>query len=694
MTRASVLLAIVAAALPARAQQVELPAVLETPEINLDQVVVLAAKRPQPLREAAASSSIITAADLQAFGWRDFTEAIASLAGFYTSDARDNTNFGVRGIGLRGDTNGRILILVDGHTQQELWAHSAYPEQIGLDASMIDHLEVLRGPASALYGSLGFLAIINVVTRRGNARDWAQVTYEMQDARAFRGAASFGHLWKNGLELGISLQAKRELGYSYDYPDLAAQAIASPCSMIQMMEFPKSCISRSDPETDASTSFSMFAHLDYKGFSIKGSYQYFDKNIPFQPYLTIFNEKNRYLLQRGYVDASYEVGRPSLALGVLRAYYDYAGYADDLTYSSDMTQAGRYIFHDQADPYWIGGDAKLFLERDWKDILHFSFTAGGEFTYFHGNDISGPVGMSNPEIQKDILFGAVYGQVELTYLRKIFLTLGARGDFASVYPSAVSPRVGLVFLPHKHTTVKLLYSHGFIHPSWYYSFFDDGVSIAANPNLQPERADNYELVVQQEAAGLVLTGSLFYIHGSDIIEQHTICVPETAAAPHTDDCPAGQADRAQRFNGASFQSYGAELGVSGKLKHDIRLYANYGWAHATDESGGRAFNSPEHLFKLGVSVPLWRDHLHAGAELKVISPRLLDPGGTDETPTATILNAHVTWRDLPKGLSATLKVYNLTAQTYYEPSSAETSFPIARIPHAGPTVLLRLTYAH
>src|SRR5207245_10689605 len=109
--------------------------------------------------------------------------------------------FGVRGINGKGDTNGRILILVDGHQQQELWSHAFYPEAAGLDASMIDHIEVLRGPASALYGSLGFLAIINVVTRRGTDREWMKATFEMTNVSGFRGVATLGHHFKNDVEL-------------------------------------------------------------------------------------------------------------------------------------------------------------------------------------------------------------------------------------------------------------------------------------------------------------------------------------------------------------------------------------------------------------------------------------------------------------------------------------------------------------
>jgi hypothetical protein len=50
------------------------------------------------------------------------------------------------------------------------------------------------------------------------------------------------------------------------------------------------------------------------------------------------------------------------------------------------------------------------------------------------------------------------------------------------------------------------------------------------------------------------------------------------------------------------------------------------------------------------------------------------------------------WRDLPKGWSAQLKVYDVTGQPWVEPSLAEDSRPIVRIPHGGPTAVLRLSY--
>jgi iron complex outermembrane receptor protein len=530
--------ALAAAPTGARADDVALPTIDPTAAAAspLDEVVVLAAKRPQSIREAPASTSVITLADLEAYGWRDFVEAIAALAGFYTTNPRDTTYFGVRGVSNPGDVNGRILILVDGHMQNELWSHSAYPELIGLDATMIDHIEVLRGPASALYGSLGFLAIINVVTRRGGERDFGRVAYEMEDARGFRGVASVGHRFRSGLELGLSAQASHSLGRELDYPE----RFAAPC----LSDLPITCATRSRAERDVATTASIYAHLEYKGLFARASWQWLDKQIPFAPYRTLFNTPNSYGFERAYADLGWQGGSPSQVQGMIRGSFDYAAYKDELHYAEGDTSDTRYVFRDAARPYWLTVEGKLFLEREWRRLVTFGFTVGGEFTWLRAESRAAIDGQPGIALQRDILFGAAYAQAEVGYARRLFLTLGLRGDFADQFPNELSPRAGLVLRPYRTGTFKLLYTHGFIRPSWYFAFFDDGTSILANPALRPERADNFELLWQQDLAPEVaLTTSLFTIRGQDLIDQRTVCVPATPETPETPDCPAGESAR-------------------------------------------------------------------------------------------------------------------------------------------------------
>jgi iron complex outermembrane receptor protein len=668
------------------------------------QKVEIAARREQDQRETAASTAVITAADLEAFGWRDWVEAINSLAGIYVTAPHEYTFIGVRGVSTKGDFNGRLLILVDGHAQNELWAHGGYPDMMGLDAAMIDHIEVLKGPASALYGSLGFLGIINIVTRRGTENDWGRATYEMQNLWGYKGVVTAGHRFKNGLEFGLQMQAFRSLGQSFTFPDLRGGA-ASPGCLLRAdggSDFPRSCLDTNDHATDAQTSYSLYGHLDYKGFSLKLSYQYWDRNLPTAPYRTIFNDPaNTYTLTRGYVDAGYTWGVPEKVQLSANAYFDWHTYEDHLAYTgADNTADERYIFRDYATPYWTGAEARALVQRHFR-LFDLSLTGGGTFTYFHGDDQSGPVGMpgvtlcdaAHPNCKSSLFFGAVYAEAELAIVHKLFLTLGGRGDFSDQFGNEFSPRGGIVWRAYQSGTFKLLYAHGFVHPAWYQAYFVDDVSILDNAKLRAERADNVELVFQQQIAHQVsMTASAFYMHGTDIIDTVSVCVPATPLAPETPDCPVGQSSREQRQNVSSFDTFGGELGFTGTFKDGSRVYGNYTYSHAQYADGTHAFNSPDHTFKIGASYAIWRDHMYLGMEAQILSPRRLSLETTDESDTNIVMNAFIIWKGLPKNLTATFKVYDFLAVTNYEPAPSEEISPIVRVPQKGPTAMLRLSY--
>src|SRR5262249_10531528 len=119
---------------------------------------------------------------------------------------------------------------------------------------------------------------------------------------------------------------------------------------------------------------------------------------------------------------------------------------------------------------------------------------------------------------------------------------------------------------------------------------------------------------------------------------------------------------------------------------------NYSYARASNGDGSHAFDSPYHLFKTGVSQPLWRDHLLIGLEARYISNRRATIDGSSQAPGSLRLSAHLSWSGIPKGFSASLKVYDLTGQTYEDPSPAEDSFPITKVTHSAPTVVFRVSY--
>ena len=111
-----------------------------------------------------------------AHAYRTLADVLNSVRGFYTSYDRNYSYIGVRGFARPGDYNTRVLLLIDGHRFNEpTYDMAAIGTDFPIDVSLVDKVEVIRGPASSLYGTSAFFAVINVITKTASARQGTQV---------------------------------------------------------------------------------------------------------------------------------------------------------------------------------------------------------------------------------------------------------------------------------------------------------------------------------------------------------------------------------------------------------------------------------------------------------------------------------------------------------------------------------------
>src|SRR6185503_2067218 len=67
--------------------------------------------------------------------------------------------------------------LVNGHrVNDNVFGQAEIGAEFGLDAAMFERVEIIRGPASSLYGDSAFFGVINVITRSGASLGKGQVT--------------------------------------------------------------------------------------------------------------------------------------------------------------------------------------------------------------------------------------------------------------------------------------------------------------------------------------------------------------------------------------------------------------------------------------------------------------------------------------------------------------------------------------
>ncbi len=158
------------AARQARCREKARPA--DVADLSLEQlldveIVVAATKREQRAEEAPAIVTVVTRDEIRDYGYRSVGEALTHVVGFYVVDDHIVPNVAVRGVsgGLRAES-GIIKLMIDGHTVafRSTAGNWLGPELVPMSA--VERIEIVRGPASALYGADAFLGVVNVITRK------------------------------------------------------------------------------------------------------------------------------------------------------------------------------------------------------------------------------------------------------------------------------------------------------------------------------------------------------------------------------------------------------------------------------------------------------------------------------------------------------------------------------------------------
>ncbi|HNQ75713.1 MAG TPA: TonB-dependent receptor plug domain-containing protein, partial [Pseudothauera hydrothermalis] len=158
---------------------------------QLDEVVVSATGFEQKITDAPASISVVTQEELAKKPYMTLIDAVRELEGVDVGETSDKT--GQRTISMRGMGSDYTLVLIDGKRQNN--HGDIYPNNFGgnqfnhippLDA--IERIEVIRGPASTLYGADALGGVINIITKK-DASTW---TGSVTVGRSFQSDDAFG----------------------------------------------------------------------------------------------------------------------------------------------------------------------------------------------------------------------------------------------------------------------------------------------------------------------------------------------------------------------------------------------------------------------------------------------------------------------------------------------------------------------
>lgn len=135
--------------------------------IKARDVVVTASRTEQEIRQTPTAVEVITQKDLERTGANTLTEALKTATDLNITQSAMGNN-----VSLRGMNNNQTLILVNGRrVRTEDTNDSANKYELNrVNMSDVDHIEIVRGAASALYGSDAMGGVINIITKKSKNR--------------------------------------------------------------------------------------------------------------------------------------------------------------------------------------------------------------------------------------------------------------------------------------------------------------------------------------------------------------------------------------------------------------------------------------------------------------------------------------------------------------------------------------------
>jgi iron complex outermembrane receptor protein len=616
-----------------------------------------ASKHEQKTSEAPASVSIVTQEDIRHYGYRTLADILRSVRGFYVTYDRSYGYIGLRGINRPGDYGGRVLITVDGHRMNDpIFDTSASMGDFLLDVDLIDRVEVIRGPGSSLYGNNALFTVISVITRRGEDVKGVEASGAVASYNTYTGRLTYGNRFTNGLEVLVSGTMLDSAGHEkLHYPEFSD--IHGGYAEKLDNEYAKR----------------VFASVSYQDLSLAGGYSDRKKELPTAAFGTLFNTPPAFTDdERAFAELKYRHEFLHEWIVMARLYFDHYQYSAKSAFDAeDPLNPGTVIVNadDTLAQAW-GGEAQVSKTLWDKHRL----TAGAEFRddlkLCQANyDVDPPATWVDVDSEADN-FG-LYVQGEFSIRTNLILNAGMRYDHYLTFGSTLNPRAALIWSPWQATTFKALYGQAYRAPN---AFELDYVApgYKSNPDLQPETVRSYELAWEQTLGRhLRLTTALFYNRADDLITL------------------IEDSDKLWVYrNTDSVDARGVEVELEGTWKA-FRGRVSYTFANAVNNATGDLLsNSPEHLAKLNLSAPLWRDRLFAALEVQGMSQRATERNTT--TDSFAVVHFTLFSRELIKGLELSASVYNLFDTRYGDPVSVD--FTQASIEQDGRTFRAKVTY--
>lgn len=527
---------------------------------NIDEVVVTGTRNETDIRHLPMTVSVVNRSRIE----KRYDPSLLPLLteqvpGLFTT-SRGIMGYGVstgaaggmslRGIG--GSPTAGLLVLIDGHPQyMGLMGH---PIADAYQSMMTDRVEVLRGPASVLYGSNAMGGVINIVTRK------------MQED-GVKTNAQIGYGSYNTLQTEISNRVRK----------------GRFSSMVT------GSYNRTDGHRD-DMEFEQYGGYAKLGYDFNSFWKLWgDVNI------TQFKASNPGEISNPYIDNDSRITRGMTSFA-LENHYDKTSGALSFFYNW-----GRHKINDGYHP---GGTPQVshFNSKDrmmglsWYQSATFftgnRLTVGFDYQHFGGESWNRVIatGERKPGVDKQMDEFAGYVDFRQDLGEWLSLDAGIRVDHHSHVGTEWIPQGGLSFHLPRQAEMKAMVSKGFRNPTIREMYMFP----PQNPDLKPESLMNYELSFSQR----LLNGALFYgVNLYYIDGENMIATVPTNGKP-------------LNVNTGEIENWGIETNIGYRITSHWQVNANYSWLHMENP----VVAAPEHKLYAGVDFTQGRWGISTGLQ--------------------------------------------------------------------------------
>lgn len=514
---------------------------------SLDEVVVTATKTELTQKENPRSVEVITKEDIQNTGAISVRDALrtATNIDIVSVNHGGGENISIRG----GDTDG-VLILVNGRrVAGENYFMSQGSNAYALDRlnlSNVDHIEILRGPASAIYGSGAMSGVINIITKKSEKPEFSV------------GVATGTNEMSNYYHYDTGKNGKVSVNFDVNFSKL--RNIDSKAGK-NLLHGPKQAYNLNlDYEMDENNNLNLM--LDYAKDNLETRMRDFSVSSSAPDDLK-------------YPITSFTSERKTIALT-----YDGKNSNSDYSLSASYSQLNR-------DPYAAdtpGTNEKKY--KSWnieaRDTIRTSdnnkLIFGGEYRGDKASIYSGDNTVKNTDQYSLYLYD------EYRVDNKLLLTPAIRYDYHKSFGSHTSPNLGATYFISDKSRFKANYGTSYRAPSvdeLYGAFTHGGIwggmAIVGNPDLKPEKSKAWEISYEQEF-GDTTSAKLTYF---DNKKEDAISYKIEMASP---------SQMGKFYNIDSTSSKGVEFEIKHDFGKGFTLVGNYNWLDSVDDTTGERLN--------------------------------------------------------------------------------------------------------